>query len=361
MKSLIRKLLTEEKQKKSFYSRFNKGGLKKAVDKQIDAYMGEIGRLHNFYGSDIISEVAQKWALDYTTSSYLIFKYLMERDEDPTTIYNMSDWLYKSNDVLDFLKSSGYYEKYVELHSFHDLIIEDGKVILDVEWIDFANWFDEPEVVEKALGEDWAEFFDIWRKDTEFLEICELLDDEAVKYVLERLIEDYDGKDIYGLNHREEFTYLHGDNDFFNMSEKADEVRQITDRYNLNVFIDESDLSQSEVVDDMYNEYSNAYNLVAEDEIFKECKSEIESYLGVSVIEGEVKFDVTGRINELIDEYIEGSSENPTDEHSSFTDMVETLLRSYSGGNKLSTSDISYFYPDEKKLKEYFSELIVQR
>ncbi len=279
MKSIIKQILIEEKQKKSYYERLNGSKLKKSVYKQIHNYINEENRngdMRYFYAADIISEVSERFAIDYTTSSYLVFKYLIDDDFAPTRNYNLSDWLYKSNNVLGFLKSSGYYEKYVDIHSFHDLIIEDDKVILDVEWIDFTNWFTEPETAEQALGEDWAEFFDIWRKDTDFEEICDLLDDEAVKYVIERLIEEYDGKDIYGLEHREEFEHLHGINDFFNMREKADEIRQITDPYTLHVLIEESDLSGAEVVDDMYSDYNIAYNLVAEDEIFKECKSEIE-------------------------------------------------------------------------------------
>jgi hypothetical protein len=362
MKSLIRKILTEEKQKKSFYSRFNGGGLEKASTKVVSKYIEGIGHLHNFYGDTIITEMRDKFALDYTTASYLVFKGLMNIDEDPTELYNLSDWLYKSDDPIDFLKSSGYYGEHINLGSFHDVVEHKGTYTLDTDWIDLVDWFDDSSIAEQGLGEDWGEFFQIWRGDVDFEEVCNSLDREAIDYVLDRIIRDYEGKDIYGLEHREEFTHLHGINDFFNVSEKANEIKEITDPYNLHVFIEESDLYESDLVSDMYMEYNVAYNLATEDDVFKECKSTIEDFLGSKVKKGTaVMFDVTDFLAKFIDMYISEGSEDPTAEHSGLVDAVSYYLSNYRMGGRLDTINMDYYYPDGDKVKKYFSELIVQR
>jgi len=311
--------------------------------------------------SEIIAEMVENYGIPYTLGAFTLLYYLIEDGVDPQEIMSLSDFTYKSKDVMGLLKASGYYDEYVlNRDSFRDIKkTEDGRILFSVDhWVDFAPLFRNEGVAEQVLSEDWFEMYDYYSYP--ITEVVDALSNENVKYVIEAIIEKHRGESISGLEHREEFEDLLNENGDLIID---DRLKTITDSYNLGILLSESELLDSDISSDLTNAYSNAYNSAAEGELWKEAKDEIEGYLGS---EGKwtgekgiiLTFDITDKYNELIEDYIEESGGNPLDEYYSFIDMLEDIFKNYFSGSDMLTfsSNLDYFYPDSDNVRRDFND-----
>jgi hypothetical protein len=362
MKSLIRKILLEEK-KMSRYDRIKNSKIKKYTDKYLTKAAGGDKYIS---AREEISHLEETLSLDYTDASFLVFTWLFENDYDVLSYDKMDEYLYKSDDPVGFLKSSGYYDAEIKPTDFQDIEgTEDGKLILRVDgWSDFKEYFDEEEIAERVLGEDWAELFDTWGH-TDLDEICGALNDKAILDVINHIIDNVDY--IGEIGHRDEFTEQMGEvgsdmEGVIDVKRFANDLRNI-DGYNLCILIDEgTDIDGGDTLDEvergLRSAYNNAFNGAAEDEIFTQLREEIEDYLGSKgKWDGEeLVFDVTDSVVSITDEFIEMAQLDPLPEHGSFIYMTIYLFEEHI--EHLRTPDMGYFYPDSTKVKEYLSDNI---
>ncbi len=189
------------------------------------------------YYSEIIDEMVENYGIPYTLGAFTLLYYLIEDGADPQEFMSLSDFTYKSNDVMGLLKASGYYDEYVlNRDSFRDIKkTEDGRILFSVDqWVDFAPLFSEESIAEQVLSEDWFEMYSYY--DRPITEVVDDLSDENVKYVIEAIIEKHRGESISGLEHREEFEdLLNEDGDLV----IDDRLKTITDSYNLGILLSE--------------------------------------------------------------------------------------------------------------------------
>ena len=264
---------------------------------------------------------------------------------------------------MGLLKASGYYDEYVlNRDSFRDIKkTEDGRILFSVDhWVDFAPLFRNEGVAEQVLGEDWFEMYGYYNYP--ITEVVDALSNENVKYVIETIIEKHEGESISGLEHREEFEDLLNENGDLVID---DRLKTITDSYNLGILLSESELSESDMIDELNRSYNSAYNSAAEGELWEQAKNEIVGYLGS---EGEwtgeksntLTFDITEKYNELINEYIEGFGDNPLDEYFSFISMLEDMFKNhFSSSDMLDfSSNLDYFHPDSSNVERDFNDII---
>ena len=314
------------------------------------------------YGQ-IITDMTETYGIPYTLGAFTLLYYLIEDGVDPQEIMSLSDFTYKSNDIMGLLKASGYYDEYVlNRDSFRDIKkTEDGRILFSVDhWVDFAPLFREESIAEQVLSEDWFELYNYY--DYLMTEVVDDLSDENVKYVIEAIIEKHRGESISGLEDREEFEDLLNENGDLIID---DRLKTITDSYNLGILLSESELHDSDIASDLNSAYNSAYNSAAEGELWGEAKDEIEGYLGS---EGKwtgekgniLTFDVTDKYNELINEHIENSGDNPLDDYYSFIGMLEDTFNNHFSSSDMLTfsSNLDYFYPDSDNVRRDFNDNI---
>lgn len=359
------KLIKEENEKISSYEKIKSHRIfphlldfiKDKENQESDSYY----TTHHY--SEIIDEMVENYGIPYTLGAFTLLYYLIQDDVDPQEIMSLSDFTYKSNDVMGLLKASGYYDEYVlNRDSFRDIKkTEDGRILFSVDhWVDFAPLFRNEGVAEQVLSDDWFEMYDYYSYP--ITEVVDALSNENVKYVIEAIIERHEGESISGLEHREEFEDLLNENGDLVID---DRLKTITDSYNLGILLSESELIDSDIVNELTNAYNSAYNSAAEGELWEEAKNEIVGYLGS---EGEwtgeksntLTFDITEKYNELINEYIEDIGDNPLDEYFSFIGMLEDTFRNhFSSSDMLDfSSNLDYFYPDSSNVERDFNDNI---
>lgn len=359
------KLIKEENKKISSYEKIKSH---KIFPHLIDFIKNKENEESNYLYSihhytEIIDEMVENYGIPYTLGAFTLLYYLIQDNVDPQEIMSLSDFTYRSNDVMGLLKASGYYDEYVlDRDSFRDIKkTEDGRILFSVDhWIDFAPLFREEGIAEQVLSEDWFELYDYY--DHPITEVVDALSNENVKYVIETIIEKHRGESISGLEHREEFEdLLNEDGDLI----IDDRLKTITDSYNLGILLSESELLDSDISSDLNSAYNSAYNSAAEGELWEEAKNEIEGYLGS---EGKwtgekgniLTFDITDKYNELINEHIEDSGGNPLDEYFSFIDMLEYGFKNHFSGSDMLTFryNLNYFYPDSSNVEKNFNDNI---
>lgn len=359
------KLIKEENKKISSYEKIKSH---KIFPHLIDFIKNKENEESNYMYSihhynEIIDEMVENYGIPYTLGAFTLLYYLIQDNVDPQEIMSLSNFTYKSNDVMGLLKASGYYDEYVlDRDSFRDIKkTEDGRILFSVDhWVDFAPLFREEDTAEQVLSEDWFELYDYYNYP--ITEVVDALSNENVKYVIEAIIEKHRGESISGLEHREEFEdLLNEDGDLI----IDDRLKTITDSYNLGILLSESELLDSDISSDLNNAYNSSYNSATEGELWEEAKDEIEGYLGS---EGKwtgekgnnLTFDITDKYNELINEHIEDSGDNPLDEYFSFIDMLEYKFKNHFSGSDMLTfsSNLNYFYPDSSNVEKNFNDNI---
>ena len=308
--------------------------------------------------SEIIAEMVENYGIPYTLGAFTLLYYLIQDNFDPQEIMSLSDYTYKSNDVMGLLKASGYYDEYVlNRDSFRDIKkTEDGRILFSVDhWVDFAPLFREESIAEGILSEDWFEMYDYY--DYPMTDITESLSDENIKYIIDYIIENYNGQSIGDLSHRNEFEEIINEDGELIVDERLKTI--ILDGYNLGILIDESDLSNEDIANSLTSAYNSAYNSAAEGELWEEAKNEIEDFLGSKGKWGKddmLVFDITDTYQNIIDDYVLESHEVP--EEFSFISLLYDYVRNYYHAGQLKISDLQYFYPSSDAIERDFNDNI---
>lgn len=348
-------LIKEEEKKTSVYERFLSHKITPYVMEKIEQENYDNEDIYGYTVVDLVQEIEDTFGLSYHLASFAVFTWLLRDGTDPEDHWYLADWLYKSPDPMGYLKHSGYYDEYIKDISFNDIDkTEDGKVIFSVDnWEEFADLFDSPDMVRGILGEDWYEMFNYY--DYPMTDITEALSDENIKYIIDYIIENYNGQSIGDLSHRNEFEEIINEDGELIVDERLKTI--LIDGYNLGILIDESDLSNEDIANSLTGAYNSAHNSAAEGELWKEAKDEIEGLLeseGKWGKDNMLVFDITNVYQKMIDDYIIESSENP--EASYFTSFLYEYLRNYYSEGLLSVRNLDYYYPDSDNVNRDFND-----
>jgi hypothetical protein len=364
MKSIIRNILLEEVEKKSRYLKINDSRLGKVILQEIENY--DDG--DDYYEIEgLFTDISEKYAIEKEYVKFIYFKNLIDQGNDPEKESYLSDWLYKVSDVMSFLIDSGYYNKFINLTHFNDIwkIGDDKYVFIVDSWYDFSYLFDDPYIPEQVLSEDWAEIFDTWY-GTDLDEIFNSLNDKGIRVIQDFIIENV--SHIVDIGHREEFNE-HGmgitgavgsdEEGVIDVQSNVENIRQITDNYNLLLLVDEGDFPEKdELISNLKSAYNNSYNGAAEDELFEQIKSQIEDFLGSEGNwEGKVlHFPVSQEMKDLVDKYVEELNMNPISEHGDFLHMITWMAENHD--TALDSPNMDYYYPDHTKVESWFNEVL---
>ena len=348
-------LIKEEEKKASVYERFLSHKITPYVMEKIEELNYDNEDIYGYTVVDLVDEIENTFGLSYHLVSFAVFTWLLRDGTDPQDHWYLTDWLYKSPDPMGYLKHSGYYDEYIKDISFNDIDkTEDGRVILSVDnWEEFADLFDSPDMVRGILGEDWYELYGYY--DYPMTDITEALSDENIKYIIDYIIENYNGQSIGDLSHRNEFEEILNEDGELIVDERLKTI--LIDGYNLGILIDESDLSHEDIANNLTSAYNSAHNSAAEGELWKEAKDEIEGLLeseGKWGKDNMLVFDITKTYQKMVDDYIIESNENP--EASYFTSFLYEYLRNYYSGGLLSIRDLDYYYPDSSNVNRDFND-----
>ena len=347
-------LLKEAEKKESIYQRFLRHKIVPYVMERIEDYSTENEDIYAYSVVNLIEDIEEEFGMSYDLASFAVFTYLVREGTDPLEHWYLPDWLYKIDQPMEYLKHSGFYDEYITEGNFDDIEkTEDGRVIFSVDnWEEFADLFDESDAVRSILGEDWYELYGYY--DYPMTDITESLSDENIKYIIDYIIENYNGQTIGDLSHRNEFEELLNEDGELIVDER---LRTITDGYNLGILIDESDLSHEDIANNLTGAYNSAYNSAAEGELWEEAKNEIEDFLGSKGSWGKdemLVFDITDTYQNIIDDYVYESHEVP--EEFSFISLLYEYLRNYYHGGQLKISNLRYFYPSSDAIERDFND-----
>ena len=338
-----------------------------------------IERQHHNYGDDYMLYIHHMFEyfddIDKVDIFSGVFNYIIEeKDEDPLEYMDthLLDGYFYSDDIIKILRDSGWMEKYFTLNLYKDRITKEGRVISifgDIKWegdtpyLILDRWDEFQELfhssdkylVERVLGEDWAELYSIDRVD--FMdEVWSELDEKSLQHIKDYIKDngfigrelDYD-EDPDGGGLREDMLE---DNDL------------------LGELINDEDMFD-ELKRELSNFYRWAYEGAAEDELFKSLKDDIESLLGS---EGEwdmvkskkeggsdrhiLKFDVSNIFMDILERFVECEGKIPQEEYSDFLGvLIQTL---YCEGNLLHAPDMGYFYPNHTKISEHLNYNVLE-
>ena len=348
-------LLKEAEKKESIYQRFLRHKIVPYIMERIEYYSTENEDIYGYSVLNLIEDIEDGFGMSYDLASFAVFTYLVREDINPLEYWHLPDWLYKIDQPMEFLKHSGFYDKYMTDVDFNDIEkTEDGRVIFYVDnWEEFADLFDEPDAVRGILGEDWFQMYDYY--DYPMTDITGPLSDENIKYVIDYIIENYNGKSIGDLSHRNEFEELLNEDGELIVDERLKTI--ILDGYNLGILIDESDLSHEDIAHELTSAYNSSYNSAAEGELWEEAKNEIEDFLGSKGKWGKddmLVFDITDTYQNIIDDYVLESHEAPEDY--SFISLLYDYVRNYYHAGKLNIGDLQYFYPSSEAIERDFND-----
>lgn len=353
MRYIIKKILQENKNT-SIYLKIDSSKIGNTIKKALDTDV-EWDNIDNE-----IDDLSERYALDKEYVKFIVFKYIVDEDGDPEEDMYMVDWLYKITYPLDFIKDSGYYEKFLNPNELRDLVeIDENNYKLEVDgWEEFKDWFDDIDLAYRILNEDWAELYDSW--DIGIEEIFDILDEKGIKTIKDYILENVDMIEVVDDMNLDSIIDETGNIDvnkhsntigMFNQSEILDIIRN-------GEFESKDDLIHS-----LRNAYNNAYNSAAEDEIFMSLKNDIERFLGAEgTWEGKnLVFNVSKKIiNKCTEEFFLDSHNNPISYHGSFMYMMSDYFREYaSSRDKLKTPDMNYFYPDHRMVSKNFNEILL--
>ena len=228
-------LIKEEEKKASVYERFLSHKIIPYIMEKIEQENYDNEDIYGHTVVDLVQEIEDTFGLSYHLASFAVFTWLLRDGTDPEEHWYLADWLYKSPDPMGYLKHSGYYDEYIKDISFNDIDkTEDGKVIFSVDnWEEFADLFDSPDMVRGILGEDYYELYNYY--DYPMTDITESLSDENIKYIIDYIIENYNGQSIGDLSHRNEFEEIINEDGELIVDERLKTI--LIDGYNLVMYI----------------------------------------------------------------------------------------------------------------------------
>jgi hypothetical protein len=380
MKSIIKRILLEDTHttdtaidisKSEYLPLARNRKLNMAVGKMVNKWLEEnkyedIAQVRGFEFNSLQKFIRKLFHFEYSETNFVLFKHIVDLKEDPNEIWDFEEFIYKCPDweVINFLKLSGYYERFIYDHEtvFTDIEKnEDGELIFVIdEWVDLEDWFDEPGFMNNVMGDDWVELFYTEWHYIDLEDILKNLPDNGIQLIVDHIMNDYDY--IEGLGHREEFNE-HGmdiveDGDIINVKKHERTLRShLHDRYLLQIFIGDSELYHSDLHNDLNRSYNDAYNSIAMDYAYKEIKGTIQDFLGSEAVRGDddrIYFKLTqDKFTEWIDRFIVLTDEQPYDEWNQFKNFMDDLFKHIPD---LEVPDMDHWYPDSDKLGKYIEE-----
>ncbi len=318
--------------------------------------------------ADTISEIM---GITYWDVIFFMFKWAMSKGMDPFEEFDMElDTVSSQGESVDFLERIGWWEKnfdILKMANFHDIIInKKGKITLYVDnWEEFAELFEEEQTFERALSEDYEEFFSGWNEH--FSTIWEDVDDKNIPRILEALPSYTDKLAPYGVPEV--------------LDEFADEETGVVDvTPRLLSFIKDNDTNNileelieengalSDLKHDIKNAYNVAYNDAAQSELFNIAKTELEELFGGKIdwvkrkgpddtVYNDLAVTISEEnLTENLKKYIDYYSEFPRTNYSSYIGMLTDILNE--NNDLLGGIDLNYWYPDSGKAQEYFNDAL---
>lgn len=303
-----------------------------------------------------------------------VFNYIIEvEDENPLDHIDL-DYLYNwfdSETALNILRNSGWMDKYFTLDRYKDEINNLGivfSVFRDIKWegdipyLIVDDWGEfttlyhssDRNVVERVLGEDSADLFDVGHVD--FIdEVWDNLDEKSLKHIKEYI------KDNGFIGGELEYDE---DSDGGGLSEDMLEDNEL-----LGELINDEDMFY-DLKGELSNFYRWTYNSAAENELFKSVSRDIVDLLGSKgewdVIKSKkeggsdkhiLKFDISKIFMDILERYIECEGKLPEEEYGYFLEVLSTTLQCE--GEMLETPDMGYFYPDSSTVSEHLNDYIL--
>ena len=325
--------------------------INKIIEKKYDEY-------RNY--TDIAEYI--KELLDLPISEVLegVFVYLMNEDINPLDEldYDLSEYFY-GDDVVSLLTNSGWFDKYFKNPNafpvdFQDISVEGDRFYMYCdEWKELNVLFDldDRNLVEDILDPDWSEIFGDFDVSFEN-DVTEVLSDKAISHIVEYIKEnDFIGKEIYVLD--EEYGNI--------LTEDL-----LEDKHTLFHLIDEEEMF-NDLKWELKSMYRWSYNSASENELFKEIKDTITSFLGsdgewTDVKKGDktkhlLKFDVSSIFYNYLKLYIEVTAKFPAEHENYFLDVLNEVL--IEQDDELRGPRVDYFYPDSKIVEEDMTENVI--
>jgi hypothetical protein len=337
---------------------------KKLIRKFIESQNHNYGHEYMFYIEDMNNYFGDINDADIFSG---VFNYIIEVEGENPLEYIDTQELgrrFYSDDIIKILRDSGWMEKYFTLNSYKAPQGREISVFGDIKWegdtpyliLDRWDEFQElfssgdQDLVERVLGEDWAELYSI--DSVDFMdEVWGELDEKSLQHIKDYIKDN-------GFIGRE----LEYDEDSDGGGLRED---MLEDNDLLGELINDEDMFD-ELKGELSNFYRWAYEGAAEDELFKSLTDKIESLLGS---EGEwdmvkskkeggsdkhiLKFDVSKIFMDILERFVECEGSLPEDDYGYFLEVLSKTLDCE--GDLLESPDMSYFYPDYTKVSEHLN------
>lgn len=273
---------------------------------------------------------------------------------DPYKILNGTGWIDKYYTLDTFIiHPSKENKRKVPKSVYGDIEIEGNKIYLICDsWEELSILFndDDRDTAERVLSEDWSDLYGWFDVDFDS-DVWDNLDEKSIKHIKDYIREgDFIGKPL-------------------EWDEDPDEGGLREDMLEDNDLLGELIRSESmfdDLESDLMSQYRWAYESAAEEELSGGMMKEIISVIGSkpewdmvkSKKEGGsdkhvLKFDVTDKFMDVNYEYLECQGEFPQENESYFLNVIEVLLDCEN--EMLQTPDMSYFYPDHRKVDEHLN------
>lgn len=287
----------------------------------------------------------------------ILFEYFLDKGEDPMTHITFDDLKsrYYGNVIINLLENSGWFDKYMEdedafPQTFRDVEKKGDRFYLVLDrWDELSGLFrnNDRDLVERILDEDWSElygYFDVdWESD-----VVDNLNEKSITHIKDHIKEhDFIGQEIYSMYDEHILT-----EDMVNDTETILRLIDVEDIF-------------GDLRSDLSHQYRWGYEQAGEDELFGNLKDEIEGFLGSEGKWVEIKkddgssqgnqlhFDITDIFYKYMVISMEEQSEMPGEYYGEYLDLLSVVLDETN--EELSTTDMSYFYPDSTKTEEHFN------
>jgi len=384
-KHIIRKILRETPNEKSkFYKIINNEKLVRNVIKWVEPKLIEYKQENdNYYissfddftsidGADfnyLHNILKTQMGFDYDVANFFIAILMSRHNLATEGIDDLENLLYKvdNDDIIPFLKASGFYDD-MNLTTYNDVEIkEDGTVLLEVpSWFVFSeeHFFGGNVTVENILSEDFTELFDLpWNYDT-LLDCIKSLNNSNIQNLMENIIAEKDemwiSDSLYDFFVENEFEFVNYDDweGHINVEENRESLLRI--RYPEVIARIIVDGGYSNIKSNLLSLYNTSYNSVAEDEIFKEIKNVIEDFLDSrgDWVGNVLVFDITDIFVKYIELYLIKSNKSPSFEYHNYVEMLGNYISEYADelNYSLNVPNFDYYYPDSNTVAEYVNE-----
>lgn len=335
MRNIIKKILRESTE----------------TPKRVFRYIDSIVEHFEWDIDSIMEDLEQNLNLSKVDAYTLLFEYYISKGDDPTkdiAFEDISYYLY-ADDLVNILNNSGWLDKYLKNkdsfpRDFRDIEeIGDGeRFILKLDnWLEFKCLFDDDNLAERILQDDWAELYGWF--DVDFSDdIVDKLNKDTIKHIQEYVKE----KGLIG-------------KELENSDGEVLTEEMVNDEGILLELIDEDELFY-DLRNELENGYRTSYDGAAEDEIFKILKGHITSFFGNKPEWGDgnkLYLDVTTIFYDFLVRYLTSKGEMPSFSQSYFMEVVCETIAEEDG--EIITPDMNYFYPDSDLIAEHLNEYII--